>query len=170
MLCQYGNRKLCLIVQYTGPRADPAYWAADEMPVNIARHFIAMLVAVPMISMDLTNLPRATAALIRHWMDFYNAHRAELNLGHWEFGFADSTCAWARADNGHERIIIVSDAARFAEPLAYPTDAAAPWLLNLSSRPILCPGDVFGPNGSPAAPDAIPCGGFGVIHFHRRTT
>ena len=33
--------------------ADPAYWPSTELPVNIARHFIAMMAGVPMLSIDL---------------------------------------------------------------------------------------------------------------------
>ncbi|MBO4620053.1 MAG: alpha-galactosidase [Victivallales bacterium] len=143
--------------------ADPAYWAADETAENIARHMIAMLVGVPMLSMDLTSLPPTTATIIRHWLGFYNAHRAVLNLGHWEFGFADTTCAWACADDGHERIIIVSDAAHFIEPLDHTTAANTTWLLNLSTKPIPCHGETFGPDGIPAASNAIPCGGYGFF-------
>ena len=36
--------------------ADPAYWPADELPVNISRHFIAMMAGVPMLSVELSDL------------------------------------------------------------------------------------------------------------------
>ena len=143
--------------------ADPAYWASNETTENIARHMIAMLVGVPMLSMDLINLPSTTTSIIRHWLGFYNAHRAVLNLGHWEFGFADTTCAWACAHDGHERIVIVSDAARFSEPLLLQTEATTTWLLNLSTETIPCSGETFAPDGTPANSDAIPCGGYGIL-------
>ncbi|MBO7741904.1 MAG: hypothetical protein J6S21_05060, partial [Victivallales bacterium] len=140
--------------------ADPAYWPADELPENISRHMIAMLAGIPMLSMDLAALPETTTAIIKHWMNFYNAHRPALNLGHWEFDFSNVTCAWACADNDRERIIIIADSSRLQQVLKRPTKAAVTWILNLSEAELECSGAAtFNATGAPAADGIIPLGG-----------
>ena len=151
--------------------ADPAYWAADETPENIARHLIAMMVGVPMLSMDLEKLSPDATAIIRHWMDFYTDHQMTLNFGHWEFGFAEGSCAWARVNNGEEHIVILADATRFAEAADLPEDGLPILVLNLSPQEIWCEDEteVFQYDGTPVEPEdpddfpIIPLAGYGIF-------
>ena len=112
--------------------ADPAYWAPNETPENIARHFIAMMVGVPMLSMDLEKLPIETMKLIRHWMNFYAEHQELLNHGHWEFGFNDGNCSWATVNDEEEAIVILRDRARLDEATDYLADGTTITVLNLA--------------------------------------
>ncbi|MBQ4480170.1 MAG: alpha-galactosidase [Victivallales bacterium] len=149
--------------------ADPAYWAPNEVPENIARHFFAMMVGVPMLSMDLEKLPSETMTIIRHWMDFYSEHQSTLNFGHWEFGFSEGNCTWARVTGGEEHIIILADAARLAEAADVREGDLPIIVLNLSSQEIWCEDEteVFQYDGTPVEPEEaddfpiIPPGGYG---------
>ena len=153
--------------------ADPAYWADGEKPENIARHLIAMMVGVPMLSMDLEKLSPETMTIIRHWMDFYVDHQVTLNFGHWEFDFSEGSCTWARVTGNEEHIIILADATKLAEAADFREDNLLIWVLNLSAQDIWCEDDteVFNYEGTPVEPEdpddfpIIPLAGYGSFYL-----
>ena len=112
--------------------ADPAYWPFGETSENVARHMMAMLAAVPMISMDLTRLTDTEKRIIRYYIDMYNEHRELINHGNWHFLFGISDIAAGIVENEKERMVIVVDHGRLDECLA--DDGKPTWVLNLSSQ------------------------------------
>ena len=137
--------------------ADPAYWPADELPVNISRHFIAMMAGVPMLSVELADLSAEAEAICRFWIAFYKRHAAWLAKAHWEFDYTGGQLGSAVGSFNRSSLAIVCDPCRVPE---LPTDG---WILNMSYAPVTVPGaEVFDWQGNPVAGDTIPegCGAF----------
>ena len=142
--------------------ADPAFWHPRESPVNIARHMIASLAGVPMLSMDLSLIGEMEKRIIRHWLGFYREHRETLNFGKWDIAFLPGGAAYAMACGGAESIVILLDSAHLGEALR----KAAPrvFILNLSAEaPALPGGKTWSGEGNRAPEERIPPGGLGEL-------
>ena len=137
--------------------ADPAYWPADELPVNISRHFIAMMAGVPMLSVELADLSAEAEAICRFWLSFYQKHVKSFCRAHWSFDFTGGQLGCAVADELGKMLVILTD------PLRLPELNKSAWVLNMSYAPVTVPGaEVFDWCGNPVAGDVIPegCGAF----------
>lgn len=137
--------------------ADPAYWPADELPVNISRHFIAMMAAVPMLSVDLATLSPETEAICRFWISFYNKHAQWLKLASWNFDYSGGVLGSVSGETDKQDMIIVAD------PLKLPPVKRPSWILNMSYAPLSVPNaQVFDWNGNTIGGNVIPegCGAF----------
>ena len=137
--------------------ADPAYWPADELPVNISRHFIAMMAGVPMLSVELSDLTPESESICRFWIRFYREHANWLKHANWSFDYSGGQLGCAVGDTQKKAIAIVVD------PLRTPAMEKDTWLLNMSYAPITVPGaEVFDWHGNAVAGDVIPegCGAF----------
>ena len=140
--------------------ADPVYWHPRESAVNISRHMIASLAGVPMLSMDLLSVSDMEKRIIRHWLDFYQAHRKTLNFGKWDVTYHQSGAAYAMATGETESVLILQDSARLGEALSKAADHV--FILNLSPDALALPGaDSRDGEGNPAASGEIPPGGLG---------
>ena len=142
--------------------ADPAFWHPRESPVNIARHMIASLAGVPMLSMDLSRTGEMEKRIIRHWLGFYREHRKTLNFGKWDISFLPGGAAYAMACDDAESIVILLDSAHLGEALR----KAAPrvFILNLSAEaPALPGGKTWSGEGNRAPEGRIPPGGLGEL-------
>ena len=141
--------------------ADPAYWHPEESPVNVARHMIAAIAGVPMLSMKLAELSQCHTQIVRHFLDFYREHRPTLNLGRWHIAYQLDSPAYLRADGESESIVFLLDETRLAEAVQ-PCRGRELFVLNLSAGEVLRTGcETRGPAGEAAAPDRIPAGGIG---------
>ncbi len=89
--------------------ADPAYWHPQESPEMISCHCIAMLLGVPMLSMDVNAMSEDAKKIVRRWLAFYEEHRDTLNFGHWELGYVNGQLRYAGVNKGEERIVILAD-------------------------------------------------------------
>lgn len=89
--------------------ADPIYFHQDEIPCNVARHMIAALAGVPMLSMDLKELTAEQSAIIRFWLSFYDAHFATFKDGHWNISYYHDTLAYLTVEDTACMIAIVLD-------------------------------------------------------------
>ena len=137
--------------------ADPAYWPADELPVNISRHFIAMMAGVPMLSVELADLSAEAESICRFWIGFYQKHSGFLRSARWKFDYTGGQLGSAVGINNSRSLAIVCDPCRVPE---LPTSG---WVLNMSYAPLTVPGaEVFDWNGNALAGDVIPegCGAF----------
>lgn len=143
--------------------ADPAYWHPAETTENAARHMIASLVGVPMISMELTALSETEKNIIRFWLDFYQAHRNALNLGKWNVRYHLNAVAYALCNTPEESILILNDSARLSEALAKCSGRI--WICNLSPDALSLDGAIcYTPDGRESNPGIIPEAGLGVIN------
>lgn len=142
--------------------ADPAYWAFGESTENVARHMMAMLVGVPMLSMDLTRLTDTEKRIIKYYLDFYNSHRSLINHGNWHIYFNISDIDAAVVENDQERMIIIVAGNRLAE--LFRPDGKTTYIMNLSTRKLHLPGvrSVDASCQIPAA-NIIPPAGSGVM-------
>ncbi len=140
--------------------ADPTYWHPRESPVNISRHMIASLAGVPMLSMDLLAVSETEQKIIRHWLDFYRAHRETLNYGKWDVTYHQSGVAYAMASGEKESVIILHDSARLGEALA--KSAKHVFVLNLSPDELpLAGAETTDYEGKASANGIVPLGGLG---------
>lgn len=89
--------------------ADPAYWAEDEYPENVARHMMVMMLAVPMLSMDVNTLPAEHVSIVKYYLDLYHAKKQLLNHGHWQFYFNSCDVGAATVENDSEMLVILND-------------------------------------------------------------
>ena len=152
-----------------GPvHADPAYWAPGELPENVSRHLMAMLVGVPMLSMDLRTLTETEKRIIRHYIDFYNQHRQLINHGEWSVLFAQAEIAAAIAENETERLVILADGNALADALG--STHKNTWVMNLSDRTLpIAAAQAFAADCLPAPNGTIPPGGCGFVSVSART-
>ena len=133
--------------------ADPAYWPADELPVNISRHFIAMMAGVPMLSVELADLTPEAEAICRFWISFYSRNANWLQDAHWEFDYTGGQLGCATGETPRHTIAIVAD------PMRVPELKTSGYILNLSYAPLTVPGaQVFDWKGEPVSGDVIPEG------------
>lgn len=141
--------------------ADPAYWHPQESRENIARHLMAALAGVPMLSMDLLSLQPHEEAIIRHWLGFYREHLGTFQSGVWRVGYHQSTLCHMRVQSAAECIVLLNDAARLDVALA--GAAGCLHVLNLSPETVdWGRGEVFGPAGERLPGDRLPPGARGV--------
>ena len=98
--------------------ADPAYWHPQESPEIISCHCIAMLLGVPMLSMDPKVMGKDAARIVRRWLAFYEAHRATLNFGHWTIRYDNGQLRYASVSDGHEKIVILADSSFLLDSIA----------------------------------------------------
>lgn len=142
--------------------ADPAYWNPNETSENIARHLIAMMVGVPMLSMDLTALTERERTIIRFWLDFYERHREVINHGKWRFVYHSNVVSAAIAENETCKMVIVNMPG--CEGILKAKDGKALFVLNLSDTSILLTGaKCHACDGVELAAGVIPVGGLGEL-------
>ena len=133
--------------------ADPACWPADELPVNISRHFIAMMAGVPMLSVELSALSPEAEAICRFWIGFYNENAEWLRQAHWEFDYSGGQLGSVTGSAGDQQLVIAID------PCRVPTLTKPGFLLNLSNAPLKTPGaSVFDWCGKAVAGETVPEG------------
>ena len=140
--------------------ADPVFWHPDELPENIARHLIAALVGVPMLSMELSTLSPVEQNIIRHYLNFYQTHLELFSMGAWQVEYNLSNIAWISVENSQKKIIFLNDAARLDQAIAAANSNQEIYLLNLSEAALEIPGvQAWDVEGKKSPPDHIVCGG-----------
>ena len=84
--------------------ADPVCFHPEESRVNVARHMIASLAGVPMLSADLTKISPEHLAVIRRFLRFYHDHLATFRTGHWTIRYDFGHVASVAVENETEMI------------------------------------------------------------------
>ena len=140
--------------------ADPAFWSKSDPLECIARHMIAMLGGVPMLSMDLLSLSAGEEKVIRYWLKFYRDHQQLLNHGAWRIELTGQNIAAMTVENDSEKIVLLNDS-KYVNSL---TDCSKKVIVaNLSEAPAewksSCASDVC---GAAADTSTIPVGGMAV--------
>lgn len=110
--------------------ADPVYWAKEETPENIARHLAASLAAVPMASMDLTELTEVEKKIFTHYIGFYRKHVEIYRKGHWNVEFSGTMASAISGSLDGETIAVIADPHKAQETAQNGTSGLH--LLNLS--------------------------------------
>lgn len=142
--------------------ADPAYWHPQESAENIARHMIASLAGVPMLSMEMTTLSELESRIIRHWLQFYREHLETFKTGAWRVQYQQSAVSYVSVCTDKEQIIIISDEKRLDQ--AMDSKARKHHILNLSPAALHLPVcTATGPAGDECPAGCIPLGGRGCI-------
>ena len=141
--------------------ADPAFWSKSDPAENIARHMIAMLGGVPMLSMDLLKLSSMEEMIIRRWMDFYRQHQELLNHGTWSVEMKHQTLAAMTVENDNKKIILLNDSNYISE--IADSSGKETYLANLAERPVVWQADkTEDVSGSVVSGSAVPVGGCGM--------
>ena len=140
--------------------ADPLYWRPDELDVTVARHMIASLSSVPMLSMDLAALTKSHRAIVSHYLGFYREHIRTFSQGHWEVRFNGSVPAYLSVTRGKERIVILVDDKWLGA--AAGAFRGTCHLLNFSANPVAA-AEAFSLNGNKLKSAAVPAGGRGIL-------
>ena len=142
--------------------ADPVYWNSKESNINIARHMICSVAGVPMVSMDLTELPSVQRNIIEYWLDFYKGHLDTFRNGHWHIKYKFDHLAFITVEYKSEKIVFICDDLRVSEALSN-FDGKA-YILNLSNNIInLQNSTTFDCTGKVSQAGEIPVAGAGVL-------
>lgn len=141
--------------------ADPVYWNPDENDLTVARHMIASLAGVPMISMELSKLNRSHKAIVKHYLDFYKERQELFSHGKWFVEYSLSSIpSYFTVSMPQKAVAIVVD--QFLNTSSLKDLDGEIELLNLSSSPI--PADrAFDFCGNALPDGVIPCGGHGTL-------
>lgn len=139
--------------------ADPVYWAKVETPENIARHMVAALAAVPMASLDLTDLTDVERKIFSHYIRFYRRHQAIYRQGHWQVEYAGTMASCITGTLAGETIAVIAEPNKALQTAAAGTPGLH--LLNLSPVPLPAPGAkaVYDGQGDLQTNPVIPPGG-----------
>ncbi len=143
--------------------ADPVYFHPEEKTENIARHMIAALAGVPMLSMDLERLTPEQSDVIRFWLNFYREHLETFKTGHWEVYYFMDTVSRITVEKDGEVIVILT-CPELTAPLIKEYQNSVLYLLNLSGSSLDAAetgSDVqaFGCAGEKVSGTAAPLGG-----------
>lgn len=124
--------------------ADPAYWAPEEYPENVARHMMVMFLGVPMLSMDLNTLPAEHISIVQQYLALYKEKQQLLNFGHWNIRFDADSASAATVENDTEMLAVVL-AAKDAEAIKAAAGNRKLTLLNISAETIYLDGKSAAP-------------------------
>ena len=142
--------------------ADPVYWHPRESVENIARHMIASLAGVPMLSMDLLKISEMEKKIISFWLGFYRKHLEVFRDGKWQLVYQQGSAGYVKVSGARETIVFLTDPERLK---AATENAIRPvTVLNLTGEMLSIAGAVVkGPMGETGNVGAIPSGGCGTL-------
>ncbi|MFA6814824.1 MAG: glycoside hydrolase family 36 protein [Lentisphaeria bacterium] len=144
--------------------ADPIYWHPDESIDNIARHLIASLAGVPMLSIDLENMRPDVKEVLKNHIDLYYKYQQTLNHGKWQIRYNNSAVAYAAASGADENVLFINDSAYYPEALKNYASAKSLLVFNLSGQALQSfSGTCYQPSGKEEPLKSIPPAGHGVI-------
>ena len=135
--------------------SDPIWFHPEESSVNVARHFMAALMGVPMISLDLDKISLCHAAIIKRFMSFYHEHLDTFRTGHWSIRYRMGMIASVTVETNEEKItFLLTDKINLAQ-------GKNNIILNLSPDAIPFDGNAIDADGNQIA-GFIPEGGMGI--------
>ncbi len=140
--------------------ADPIYFHPSEKPENVARHMIAALAGVPMLSMELGDLTPEQNSVIRFWLKFYKEHLETFKNGHWNVVHHLDALSHFTVENENEVIAIIVDPAILPE-IAAEYENRPFYALNLSGKTLsLANANAYSCEGIPTGNENAPAGGY----------
>lgn len=142
--------------------ADPIYFHQEDLPCNVARHMIASLAGVPMLSMDLEELTAEQTTIIRFWLDFYQAHFSTFKDGHWNISYYHDSLSYLSVEDDSCMIAIILDPSSVEKLAEYAAEKKLTfYALNLAGTEIaLDHAAAFGYDGVSVGGDSAPMGGY----------
>ena len=141
--------------------SDPVYFHPEESAEAVARHMIAALAGVPMVSMELSTLKEEQKKVIAGYLAFYKENRPVLNFGHWDFDFRNNFPVSAFCTQGRKRIVILTDID--ALPGALKKFSGRVTLLNMTTDMLVQPLAVGFDALGRSCGNRIPPGGRGIF-------
>lgn len=119
--------------------ADPIFWSDAETDDNVARHFLAAMAGVPMLSIDLERLTQERRETVRRYLRLYETRIARFHReGHWDVLFRNGGLAGVTSVLPDEGLVIVNDVAS-APDLFAGLGPRKLTVLNLGFRPVTLP-------------------------------
>ena len=117
--------------------ADPIFWSQHETKDNIARHFMAAMAGVPMVSMDLERLPTWQKDEVAKWMRIYSQRIEPFQKkGRWNMVYRNGSLAYVTSIHGDEALVMVVDSGASLRSLDCALDGKRMIIMNLGYAPV----------------------------------
>jgi hypothetical protein len=117
--------------------ADPIFWSQHETKDNIARHFMAAMAGVPMLSMDLERLPTWQKEEVSKWMRVYSQRIEPFQKkGRWNMVYRNGSLAYVTSIHGDEALVMVVDSGASLRSLDCALDGKRMIIMNLGYAPV----------------------------------
>lgn len=109
---------------------DPVIWPTDDADENVGRIMIGSIIAVPQISVSMEETTASHRSIIKHWIGFYQQHRATIMHGQFIPRFVGNQLPEARFVSKDAIIIGLYD----NHPVELPEENKDIYVLNGSTR------------------------------------
>lgn len=95
--------------------SDPAYWNINDSEINVARHLISAMTGVPMVSINLSELPEPQRQIIKYHLNYYRENIDVFINGHWEVRYEYSRVVYMKVSYASTAIIFLASKFYFSE-------------------------------------------------------
>ena len=121
--------------------ADPIFWSQHETKDNIARHFMAAMAGVPMLSMDLEKLPTWQKDEVAKWMRIYSQRIEPFQKqGRWNMVYRNGSLSYMTSILGEDALVLVVDSGASLKSLDFALVGKRTIIMNLGYTPICIQG------------------------------
>lgn len=94
--------------------SDPIFWSEHETEENVARHFMAAMAGVPMLSMDIEKMSPERRSTVRAWIRLYRDRVAEFHQhGKWQVFYRNGGLVGLVCNMPGKSLAIVNEPAHF---------------------------------------------------------
>ena len=126
--------------------ADPIFWSQHETKDNIARHFMAAMAGVPMVSMDFERLPAWQKDEVAKWMRIYSQRIEPFQKkGRWNMVYRNGSLAYVTSIHSDEALAIVVDSSTSLKSLDCDLAGKRTIIMNLGYAPVCIQGTLVAP-------------------------
>ena len=126
--------------------ADPIFWSQHETKDNIARHFMAAMAGVPMVSMDFERLPAWQKDEVAKWMRIYSQRIEPFQKkGRWNMVYRNGSLAYVTSIHGDEALAIIVDSSTSLKSLDCDLAGKRTIIMNLGYAPVCIQGTLAAP-------------------------
>ena len=117
--------------------ADPIFWSQHETKDNIARHFMAAMAGVPMLSMDLEKLPTWQKDEVAKWMRIYSQRIESFQKkGRWNMVYRNGSLSYMTSILGEDALVLVVDSGASLKSLDFALVGKRTIIMNLGYAPV----------------------------------
>jgi hypothetical protein len=126
--------------------ADPIFWSQHETKDNIARHFMAAMAGVPMLSMDLERLPTWQKDEVAKWMRIYSQRIEPFQKqGRWNMVYRNGSLSYMTSILGEDALVLVVDSGASLKSLDFALVGKRTIIMNLGYAPVSIRGTQVAP-------------------------